>query len=184
METVGMPLANADVRIKDFETDTEAPLGEKGEVRVRSRPLFREYDRTRNALDDEGYLRTGDVGQLTADGRLIFVGREKDIIKTGGINVSPIEVETTLEEHSDISEAVVVPVPDEERGEVVGAVVRLTEGGTIDPTTLRGFVADRIAAYKVPSVIGIRAEEFPRTSTGKVRKSEIEDCLSEANEDS
>lgn len=181
--TVGMPLANADVRIMDFETDTEVPPGEEGEIRVRSRTLFKEYDRdlelTRGAFDDEGYLRTGDVGRLTANGRLVFIGREKDVIKTGGINVSPQEVETTLERHSDVEEAVVVPVPDEGKDEVVGAMIRPPEGTTVDLDDVRAFAKERLAAYKVPTVLERHPDSFPRTSTGKVRKTELQDQLSE-----
>ncbi|MFB6170546.1 MAG: class I adenylate-forming enzyme family protein, partial [Haloarculaceae archaeon] len=180
-ETVGRPLPNVDVRIVDPETDLEVPPGEQGEIRLRARTLFREYygkpERTAAAFDNRGYFRTGDVGRLDPQGRLLFEGRYKDMIKTGGINVSPTEVENALEIHEAVREAVVVGVPDPEKDEVVAAAVRPAGGREVDPGALRDYLRERLSSYKVPETIAVWEEDFPRTDTGKVRKDAVEDEL-------
>ena len=180
-ETVGHPLANVDVRVKDPETDVEVAPGERGEIRIRSRTMFREYlkrpEKTREAFDQEGYFRTGDLGWLEADGRLVFEGRIKDMIKTGGINVSPQEVQRVVGQHPHVDEAVVVGLPDDRRDEVVAAAVRPVDGHELTGEDVIAFCAERISAYKVPDVVVVRDDEFPRTDTGKVRKFEVREEL-------
>lgn len=182
-ETVGHPLANVDVRIKDPETDVEVAPGEEGEIRLRSRAMFRKYlkrpEKTRKAFDREGYFRTGDLGWLDRDGRLVFEGRIKDMIKTGGINVSPQEVRRVVSQHPDVDEAVVVGLPDEERDEIVAAAVTPVAGHTVTEEDVVAFCSERMAAYKVPSVVVVRNDAFPRTDTGKVRTFEVRDELAE-----
>ncbi|MFC5973540.1 class I adenylate-forming enzyme family protein [Halomarina salina] len=180
-ETVGHPLANVDVRVKDPETDVEVAPGERGEIRIRSRTMFREYlkrpEKTREAFDEAGYFRTGDLGWLEADGRLVFEGRITDMIKTGGINVSPEEVRRVVGEHPGVEEAVVVGLPDDRRDEVVAAAVRPADGHDLTGDDVIEFCAERISAYKVPDVVVVRDEAFPRTDTGKVRTFEVREEL-------
>lgn len=183
MHTEGHPLANVDIRIKDPETGMEVPPGEEGEICLRSRTMFREYlkmpEKTREAFDADGHFRTGDIGRLDYDGRVVFEGRIKDMIKTGGINVSPLEVQNVLNQHPDVEEAVVVGLPDEEKDEVVAAVVRVVPGSDLDEESVIDFCEGRIAAYKIPREVVVRETEFPRTDTGKVRKVEVREELLE-----
>lgn len=182
--TMGRPLANVDVRIKDPADDVEVPPGAEGEICLRSRTMFREYlkrpEQTRAAFDGDGYFRTGDLGWLDPDGRLVFEGRMKDMIKTGGINVSPQEVQRVIDGHPDVDESVVVGLPDPEKDEVVGAVVRPRSGEDLTAEDVTTYCRERLSAYKVPTVVEIRTTSFPRTDTGKVRKVEVRERLAEA----
>jgi fatty-acyl-CoA synthase len=186
LNTVGHPLANVDIRIKNPETGVEVAPGKEGEICVRSRAMFRKYlkrpNRTRKAIDDEGYLRTGDLGWLDADGRLVFEGRIKDMIKTGGINVSPQEVERVISQHPDVDEVSVVSLPDDEKNEVVGAVVRPVSNRPLTENEIISFCAEQMAGYKVPAAVDIRKGEFPRTDTGKIRKVELREDLVDETE--
>ena len=184
--TVGRPLANVDIRIKDPETGVEVPPGEEGEICIRSRAMFRKYlkrpDKTREAIDDDGYLKTGDIGWLDADGRLVFEGRIKDMIKTGGINVSPQEVERVISQHPDVDEVSVVGLPDDEKDEIVGAVVKPVAGRSLTEDEVVSFCVEQMADYKVPAKVAIRQREFPRTDTGKIRKVSLRESLVEEAE--
>lgn len=176
LNTYGRPLPNTDIRIKDPETGEELLPGEEGEICIRARTLFKEYYnqpvKTREAVDREGYLKTGDLGWLTADGRLVWEGRMDEMIKTSGINVSPKEVENLLCQHPSVEEAVVFGVPDEERDEVVAAAVLTSE--EVDPGDIIAFCRERVASYKIPAIVNIH-EDFPRTGSGKVRKEVVEE---------
>jgi len=187
LHTTGQPLANIDVRIKDFETGEEVAPDEEGEICINPRTIFREYYgdpiKTRNAFDAEGYFHTGDVGCLTADGRLVFLGRDKDLIKPGGITVSPREVENVLERHPDVRTAAVYGAPHGEKDEAVIAelVARDTE---LDEASVDEFVCDHLSSYKIPEVYRIHVEEFPRTGSGKIKKVDLrEQYLAELDEE-
>jgi fatty-acyl-CoA synthase len=183
LHTEGRPLANVDIRIKDPDSGAEVSPGEEGEICIRSRTMFREYlkmpQKTREVFDADGYFHTGDIGWLDPDGRVIFEGRMKDMIKTGGINVSPQEVQNVLHDHPAVSESVVVGLPDKEKDEVVAAVVRSDPNSDVSEDEIIMFCEERMAAYKVPSVVIIRETDFPRTDTGKVRKFEVQEELLE-----
>lgn len=183
LQTMGQPLANVDIRIKDPETETEVPPGDQGEIRIRSRTMFREYlkmpEKTQSSFDADGYFKTGDIGWLDPDGRLVFEGRMKDIIKTGGINVSPQEIQGVVNQHSDVNESVVIGLPDEEKDEVVAAIVKLEPGSDATEDDIVAFCKERMAAYKVPAVVSIRETDFPRTDTGKVQKFRLQEELLE-----
>jgi acyl-CoA synthetase (AMP-forming)/AMP-acid ligase II len=175
-----------DIRIKDPETGVEVPPGEEGEICIRSRAMFRKYlkrpDKTREAIDDGGYLKTGDIGWLDADGRLVFEGRIKDMIKTGGINVSPQEVERVISQHPDVDEVSVVGLPDDEKDEIVGTVVKPVAGRSLTEDEVVSFCVEQMADYKVPAKVAIRQREFPRTDTGKIRKVSLRESLVEEAE--
>jgi fatty-acyl-CoA synthase len=183
MTTEGRPLPYNDIRIKDFDSGEEVPPGEEGEVCVRSRSMFRRYynkpEQTREAIDDEGYLHTGDVGRLDEAGRLHFIDRVKDIIKVGGISVSPAEVESTLSQHPSVEESVVFGIPDEEDDDEVVVAAIVGEDGFEDVEELRSFCRDRLASYKVPKHIHFYDDELPRTGSGKVKKTELRDIAIE-----
>jgi O-succinylbenzoic acid--CoA ligase len=119
-----------------------------------------------------GSLRTGDLGRLAPDGRLVVTGRKGDIIVTGGENVAPGEVEAVLAAHPSVVEAAVFPRPDPEWGEAVTALVVPRPGADVDSGELRRHCADRLAGFKVPKAIELVAA-LPRTESGKVRRADL-----------
>ncbi|MCL1899232.1 MAG: AMP-binding protein [Promicromonosporaceae bacterium] len=154
----------------------EAPAGEVGEIQIKGdkgRSMMLEYYRdpeaTARAYTPDGWFRTGDRGYVDDDGWFFFTGRSSDIIKRAGRNISALEVEEQLLAHPGVAEAAVVGAPDEIRDEAVMAFVVPRLGETLDPAEVLGFVAGRIAAYKVPSEV-IVSTDLPRTSTGKIAK--------------
>ena len=183
LHTQGRPLPGMDIRVADPETGRTLPAGEVGELCVAGHitpGYFGAPDLDAAAFDGEGYFHTGDLGLIDADGRVRFRGRLKEMIKTGGINVAPLEVEGVLLQHPDVKQAYVVGVPDRERDEVVAAALELREGATADAGTIVAFCRDRLASYKVPTRLVFRkAEEFPRTPTGKIHKPGLRAELSE-----
>jgi len=148
--------------------------GERGEVCIRSVCNFREYwgrpDDTARAFTADGYFRTGDLGYLDPEGYLFIVDRKKDIIIRGGENISCLEVEAALYACPDVAEAAVFGLADERFGEVPGAVVEPRLGAKLTGDTLRVFLSDRIAAFKVPARIWIVDEPLPRLGTEKIDK--------------
>jgi fatty-acyl-CoA synthase len=183
LHTQGRPLPGMDIRVAEPETGRTLPAGEVGELCVAGHVTpgyFGAPELDAVAFDGEGYFHTGDLGLIDADGRVRFRGRLKEMIKTGGINVAPLEVESVLLQHPDVKQAYVVGVPDRERDEVVAAALELREGATADAGTIVAFCRDRLASYKVPTRLVFRkAEEFPRTPTGKIHKPGLRDELSE-----
>jgi long-chain acyl-CoA synthetase len=128
------------------------------------------------AVDDDGWLATGDLGRLDADGYLFLEGRSKELIVRGGYNVHPREVEEALHAHPDVVEAVVVGVPDARLGEEVAAAVVVRPGGGATPDALADWARARVAAYKVPRLILV-ADALPHGPTGKVLRSEVAQLL-------
>ena len=187
--SVGRPLPGFELAIEDPETRRPLPPGDVGEIKVRGYVTcgyYRAEDKNREAFDDEGWFLTGDLGYLDESGRLHFRGRLKEMIKTGGINVAPVEVEEVLMSHPGVEQAFVVGLPDAERDEIVVAVVvpRGSAGvpreppGAVDEATLRTHCAGALAAYKRPRRYRlVAAAELPLTSTGKVRKLGMKDLF-------
>jgi fatty-acyl-CoA synthase len=145
-----------------------------GELCVRGRVTpgyYRAPELTAAAFDPSGYFLTGDLGLIGDDGRVRFRGRLKEMIKTGGINVAPLEVEEVLRQHPHVKQAYVVGVPDRDRDEIVAAVLELHEGAPADTDAIVAFCRERLASYKVPTRLAFgEAEELPRTPTGKIHK--------------
>ena len=180
--SVGRPLPGFEVAVADPETGAPLPSGEVGEIRVRGYVTcgyYRDEEKNREAFDPDGWFRTGDLGYLDGSGRLFFRGRLKEMIKTGGINVAPVEVEEVLASHPGVEQAYVIGLPDAERDEIVAAVVVPRapggggggRGGGADEAALRAHCAEALAAYKRPRRYRwVEAGELPLTTTGKVRK--------------
>ena len=172
--SVGRPLPGFELAVVDPETGRSRPAGEVGEIKVRGYVTcgyYRDEEKNREAFDDEGWFLTGDLGYLDDSGRLHYRGRLKEMIKTSGINVAPVEVEEVLMSHPGVEQAYVVGLPDAERDEIVVAVVVPREGSGADEATLREHSAGALAAYKRPRRYRlVAAEELPLTTTGKVRK--------------
>lgn len=181
LQTVGRPLPGMEIKIADPSTHRPLPPGEVGEIAIRgyvTPGYYKDSDKNAAAFDPEGYFLTGDLGSLDADGRLRFRGRIKDIVKTGGINVAPLEVEEMLLTHPQVEQAYVVGVPDPRKEEVLAAVVVLKEAGALSADELRRFCRVGLAAFKVPRHFRFVArEELPLTATGKVQKHQLRDRL-------
>ena len=181
LETQGRPLPGVTIRVVDRESGRALPPGEVGELRVKGHVMpgyYQDGEQTRAAFDADGYFVTGDLGLLGDDGRVRFRGRLKEMIKTGGINVAPLEVEAALLAHPAVKQAFVVGVPDRVRGEVVVAAVELHGEAPASAEALAAFCRERLAGYKVPTRFVFRkADEFPHTPTGKVHKPRLRDEL-------
>lgn len=170
---VGFALPRTVIEIVDLETGrTILHQGEAGEVRARGPQIMDGY---RNAPDEtaralrEGWLYTGDIGAIEADGMLTIRGRKKEMVIVGGYNVFPREVEDVLLSFPGVSEAAVVGVPDSYRGESVRAFVIAASGMALDQAALLAHCAQNLARYKVPATIETRAE-LPKTAVGKIDK--------------
>jgi long-chain acyl-CoA synthetase len=174
--SIGRPVAGIEMRVVD-ERRREVAQGEVGEVAIRGHNVMKGYWRrpeaTAEAIDDEGWFYSGDLGRIDAEGRFSIVDRKKDLIIRGGYNVYPREVEEVLYEHPAVREAAVVGLPDAELGEEVGAAVALQPDADVTPDELRAFVRDEVAAYKYPRHVWI-VDELPKGPTGKILKRMIE----------
>lgn len=172
--TVGFPLPGFEVRITD-SAGAVLGAGQVGEVEARGPMVMRGYHldpaATAETITPEGWLKTGDLGSLRADGRLVMAGgRLRDMIIRGGENIYPVEIETILATHPAIAESAVFGVPDAYYGEIVAAAVRLKAPLTAGAMT--SFLGERIARFKVPAVV-FAVERFPLTASGKIRKTEL-----------
>ncbi|HXU88169.1 MAG TPA: AMP-binding protein [Methylomirabilota bacterium] len=181
LTTQGRPLPGMTIRVVDPATGRTLPPGEVGEFRVKGHVTAGYYDdpdQTRAAFDHDGYFLTGDLGLIGDDGRVRFRGRLKEMIKTAGMNVAPLEVEAVLLTHPAVKQAYVVGVPDRARGELVVAAIELRDGVPATAEALTAFCRERLAGYKVPARFVFRtADEFPRTPTGKVQKPRLREEL-------
>jgi len=181
-EASGAPCEGFEVRVIDPDTGLDQPRGTPGEVVVRTRYLMQGYYRdpeaTARAIDTEGWFHTGDAGILRADGHLRFVGRYKDMIKVGGENVDPTEVESYLGTYPGVSQAAFVSYPEARLGEVGVAFVQVVPGASVDPDGLIAFCRGRIASFKIPRHVLI-VDELPMTSSGKVQKARLREVARE-----
>ncbi|MBM3658427.1 MAG: long-chain fatty acid--CoA ligase [Actinobacteria bacterium] len=174
LRTAGRPAPGVEVRVVD-DADTTLPVGEAGEIVVRAPQVMDRYweepEATATALAG-GWLHTGDVGRFDAEGYLSVVDRKKDVIVTGGENVSSLEVEQVIHTVPAVAEVAVVGVPDARWGENVCAVVVARPGATVDPDALVAAVRAELAGFKAPRHVVV-TEELPKNGTGKIVKSEI-----------
>ena len=185
LATQGLPLPGMTIRAVDPVTRRPLPQGEIGELAVGgyvTPGYFRAPELDAEAFDRDGYFLTGDLGSVEADGRIRFRGRLKEMIKTGGVNVAPLEVEQVLLQHPDIVQAYVVGVPDQAKGEIVAAAVELRAGAAADAASITAFCRERLASYKVPARLAFRtAAQLPRTPTGKIHKPSLAEELAASN---
>ena len=176
IESVGTAVAGAELRVVDVETGENLPVGQVGEVWVRSRQVMKGYwkkpEETERAIVDGGWLRTGDAGYLDADGFLFITDRIKDVIISGGENVYPAEVENALMSHPGIADVAVIGVPDETWGETVRAIVVRAADADLTDQDVTEYGRDRIAHYKCPTSVRW-VEELPRNPSGKILKKEL-----------
>jgi len=183
LHTVGRPLPGMEIRIVDRDTRRPLAVGEIGEILIRGRltpGYYKDPERNAAAFDPEGFFLTGDLGLVDDDGRLHFRGRIKEMVKTGGINVAPLEVEEILLGHASVEQAHVIGLPDPRLEEILVAVVVLKDGRDASPEELRGFCTQALAAFKVPRHFRImKRADLPVTATGKVQKFRLQEALSE-----
>jgi long-chain acyl-CoA synthetase len=178
--TVGVPFPSTEIRVVDPATLEDLPFGEAGELLIRGPQVFQGYwgrpGDTATTLLSGGWLRSGDIASVSADGFVTIVDRLKELIITGGFNVSPTEVEDALGSHPDVESAAVVALPRANGGEEVAAAVVLRAGATLDVEGLRDYCRTRLAAYKVPRRI-VAVDDLPRSLIGKVLRREVRETL-------
>lgn len=178
----GRPQPGLEVRILDPDTRTPLASGQDGVIAVRGWSVMAGYynmpEETRRVIDAEGFLWTGDLGRLSDNGYLEFRGRLKQMIKSGGENVSIEEVENELRAHPDIADALVVPVPHSRFGEVGYAYVRPMPGSSLRLEEVAAHARARLAGFKVPKHFEL-AEDFPRTGSGKVDRQRMSNLAAE-----
>jgi long-chain acyl-CoA synthetase len=168
MGSIGRAVPGAEVKIVD-ENDKDVPVGEPGEIITRGPHVMKGYFRRADATAQRirnGWLYTGDVGKLEADGYYYHLGRRDDMIITGGLNVYPAEVENLIYTYPGVQETVVFAIPDPKRGQVIGAAIVPRAGAGVAEKELLTFLRANLANFKVPDRIVIR-ESLPRTTSGK-----------------
>lgn len=177
----GLPLEGVQIRVTDAQTHQPLPPGSQGEIEVKGWNVMRGYykmpEQTEKALTPDGWLRTGDLGEISAVGRLRMVGRLKDVYRVGGENVAPAEVEETLLSNPAVQLAQVVGVPDARLGEVTAAFVVLKEGHRAEEDELVAWCKGRCANFKVPRYLRIvdSFEHIGMTGSSKVQKNKLKD---------
>ena len=180
IETVGHNLPHQEVKIIDTESQATVAIGEIGEICFRGHHVMRGYfaepDKTAEAIDDAGWLKSGDLGRMDADGYLRITGRRKEMIIRGGENIYPREIEDFLFTHPKIAEVAVFGVSDRRLGEEVAAWIQLHAGESMDEEELRGFCTGKIAHFKVPRYIRF-VDELPMTVTGKLQKFKMHETM-------
>lgn len=179
--TVGVPFPSTEIRVVDpDDSSIDRPIGERGELLIRGPQVFRGYwgrpGDTADALLADGWLRTGDIAEVSSDGFVTIVDRLKELIITGGFNVSPSEVEDALDAHPDVVASAVVGLPRSSGGEEVAAAVVLRQGAALDAEALRDFCRTRLTPYKVPRRI-VTVDDLPRSLIGKVLRRQVRESL-------
>ncbi|RBI67719.1 malonyl-CoA synthase [Vreelandella sulfidaeris] len=179
--TVGMPLPGVEMRITNRETGDEVPLGEIGMLQIRGPNVFIGYwrmpDKTREELLDDGFFVTGDLAMVDEQGYVHIVGRDKDLVISGGYNVYPKEVEQVIDELDQVAESAVIGLPHPDFGEGVTAVVVRQQGATpredqLEEAAVINHLDGRLAKYKQPKRVFF-VDELPRNTMGKVQKNEL-----------
>ena len=170
LHTVGKPVENISIKIVDRATNAECPAGESGEILVQGFNLMTGYYKLNlddQAIDDEGWLHTGDMGFIDDQGYLCLSGRFKELIIRGGENIMPQEVEAAISELDIIDNVKVIGVPSDFFGEEVAACVKLKDGATFDEAAVRAELMKRLAKFKVPSYF-IVYDQLPMLGSGKI----------------
>lgn len=169
-KTVGKPVPGVELEIRDMQTGKPCPQGQPGEIFVRSESMVVCYYKLpveRQPVDDEGWLSTGDLGYLDEDGYLRLTGRAKELIISGGENISPGEIAEVIGRRPEIADVKVFGIPDEVMGELVAAAVVLKKGAEWNEDELRTDISRHLAKYKIPRVFAV-FESFPLLGSGKV----------------
>jgi malonyl-CoA/methylmalonyl-CoA synthetase len=176
--TVGFPLPGVELKITDSKTGKTLPQGEIGEIEVRGPNVFKGYwqmpEKTAEELREDGFFITGDLGQIDQDGYISIVGRNKDLIISGGYNIYPKEIELLLDEEENVLESAVIGVPHPDFGETVVAILVPSPDGQPDLDAIKVNIATSLARFKHPQRM-ILMPELPRNTMGKVQKKALRD---------
>ncbi len=174
--TVGFPLPGVEIKITDSSTGEELALGEIGDIEVRGPNVFKGYwqmpEKTAEELRENGFFITGDLGQIDEDGYLSIVGRNKDLIISGGYNIYPKEIEVLLDDKEGVLESAVIGVPHPDFGETVVAILVAEKNTDLDLETIADDIGSSLAKFKHPQRI-LTLPELPRNTMGKVQKKEL-----------
>jgi long-chain acyl-CoA synthetase len=184
-QTVGLPLPATDIKIVDIEDGTtEMPADEPGEVVIKGPQIMQGYYNRPEATDavlQDGWLHTGDIGRMDEEGFLTLVDRKKDMIIASGYNVYPTEIDGILYDHPDVLEACTIGVPDAYRGETVKVFVVPKQGASLSKEDLIVFCRERLAAYKVPRQVAF-IDELPKSAVGKILRRKLREREGAAGE--
>ena len=186
LNSQGLPLPGMFIRAVDVETRAPLKNGMVGELAVAgcvTPGYFGNLEQTQSSFDDEGYFLTGDLGFVGEDGRVYYRGRLKEMIKTGGINVAPLEIEKILMRYGQTKQAFVFGIPDKVKDEKIIAVIEAEGDLEIDLNGLKKYCRMELASYKIPEQFILRSnEQLPRTSTGKINKPALKSQIIKALE--
>lgn len=175
--TQGIAVPGVTIRIIDTDTQADMPVGEVGEIVLTSKGSFKGYwnkPEATSATLRNGWVHTGDMGKLDADGYLTFIGRFKEMIKVSGYSVFPEEVETILIKHPAVAQAAAIAQPDPEKGEVVKAFIVRKPGAALEADALIAWARDNMASYKAPRAVSF-IDALPTTGAGKVLRRLLKD---------
>ncbi|MEM9912888.1 MAG: AMP-binding protein, partial [Pseudomonadota bacterium] len=177
--TVGFPLPEIEIKITDAESGASLPTGDIGQIEVRGPNVFKGYwnmpEKTAAELRADGFFITGDLGKVDEDGYLHIIGRDKDLIISGGYNIYPKEIELVLDAQPGVSESAVVGVPHPDFGETVLALLVAEPGAEIDLVLIKQQISKSLARFKHPREM-IAIDELPRNAMGKVQKKALRDA--------
>ncbi len=178
VETVGKPLPNCEVKIVDPETGETLGTNQTGEICCRGYNVMKGYykmpEKTKEVIDEDGWLHSGDLVTCDEEGYYSVVGRIKDMIIRGGENIYPREIEEFIHTIDGVMDVQVVGIPDEKYGEIIGAFIIKEEGSQLTSEDIRDYASHKIARYKVPKHIFF-VQEFPLTASGKIMKFKLRD---------
>lgn len=178
----GAPLPGNILKIIDPETDAIVPRGTRGEVCIKGPTLMMGYlgKTSEETFDEEGYFRTGDGGYVDEDGFLYWEGRMTELIKTGGANVSPVEVDGMIAKFPGVKLTQTVGVPDALLGEMVVSCIVPQEGTTLDAAAIREYLKGQLASFKLPrEILFFAEEEFAVTGSGKIKFKTLRDMAAQ-----
>lgn len=174
--SAGPAVPVCDLKVVDAE-GKEVPLGEVGELLIRGPNVVKGYwnkpDATAEAIDKDGWFRSGDLVRMDEEGFVYILDRAKDMLIRGGENIYCVEIEDVLYAHPQVMDAAIVGIPHKVLGEEVGAVVQVTDGATVSEEELQAHVRSQLAAFKVPVRIEMRSEPLPRNANGKILKTQL-----------
>jgi long-chain acyl-CoA synthetase len=173
----GIPVPGVEVKVVGLERQEDLPLGVHGELCIRGPNVMKGYwnkpDATREAMTADGYLRTGDVGYMTAEGFVYIVDRTKDMMICGGFNVYPRNIEEAIYRHPAVEEVIVIGVPDDYRGQSPKAFIKFKDpGASLTLEQLRAFLGEYLGKHEMPHAMEVRAE-LPKTAVGKLSKKDL-----------
>ena len=186
--TIGRVHPHVEIKVIDPATGETVGRGEPGELCTRGYSVMLGYwplddedavEKTREAIDDDGWMHTGDLAEMRSDGYANIVGRIKDMVIRGGENIYPREIEEFLYTHPDVEDVQVIGVPDERYGEELAAWIKMRDGTQpLDADAVRAFASGKLAHYKIPRYV-LLVDEFPMTVTGKIRKVQMREETAE-----